>query len=95
MLTERTPEEKAERKERLRLEKEERMKRYVESFRKQAGFTLTEELTEDKIKYKDYIIKHIAVLNSVPSAQLREEILQNKSYDEVKQYLKEKYSKEE
>lgn len=64
-------------KERLEREYRDNINKAVKRFRKEAGFTEDEVLTEEKIKYKEYKLKNIALHESIASNVLREAILKN------------------
>lgn len=52
------------------------MKHVCEKYRKAAEFGLDEPLTEEKLKYEDWRIQNIAMGASIPSAKLKEALLE-------------------
>lgn len=64
-------------KERLEREYRDNINKAVKRFRKEAGFTEDEILTEEKIKYKEYKLNNIALHESIPKKVLKEAILNN------------------
>lgn len=63
------------RSERLAREKQRRWNSYVEEFRKQNGFSLDEELNEEKLKYHTMQIKEHAIRHGIPSAKFKEALI--------------------
>lgn len=52
------------------------MKYVCEKYRKAADFGMDEQLTEEKLKYEDWRIQNIAMGASIPSARLKEALLE-------------------
>lgn len=49
----------------------------VKQFREKSGFTMDEELTPEKIKYKRYILEKVAMSKSFPFKKMEDAILSN------------------
>lgn len=61
--------------ERLKEANDNRMRKFVEDFKKDANFPLDEELDDEKLKYQDMRIKTHAVRHGIPSAKFREMLI--------------------
>ena len=54
-----------------------RLEQYAREFRDLAGYAYNEQLTEEKIKYDNWLVKKVANRNYVPTAKLKEELLKD------------------